>query len=457
MNVRVSLGLVAALAGTFASAPLGAQETTVFRNVAVVTMDSETVLAARTVVVQGERIATIGDASARIPDGARVIDASGRYLVPGLAEMHAHVPPADDPRYAEEVLFLYVANGVTTARGMLGEPAHLELRDRIARHEVLGPRFFTSGPSLNDQRVGSPEDAARMVREQARDGYDFVKVHPGPTRAEYDAAVAAATESGIELAGHVPAGVGVMRAIEARQSTIDHLDGYLEALVPEPRGAGGFFGLNLADAVDRGRIRGLVAATANAGVWNVPTQTLIENVPAPSPTVDELLARPELDYVSRQTREQWANAKRQITGAAGYDANRARALVAVRRELIEALHDAGAGLLLGSDAPQIFNVPGFSLHRELEAMVAAGLTPYEALRLGTANPAIFFEQAGEFGTIREGLAADFILAASNPLENVAALARPEGVMVRGRWLDRAELDRGLAAIAARYRAERAAP
>jgi len=454
MSIRNAWRLFAAAVGGLVTASLGAQEITVFRNVSVVPMDSERVLAARTVVVEGERIASIGDANARAPSGARVIDASGRYLVPGLAEMHAHVPPGEDPRYVEEVLFLYVANGVTTARGMLGEPAHLELRERIARHEVLGPRLFTSGPSLNDQRVGSPEEAARIVREQARDGYDFVKVHPGPTRAEYDAAVAAAAESGIELAGHVPADVGVMRAIETRQATIDHLDGYIEALVPERRTPGGFFGLNLADAVDRARIPGLVAATSNAGVWNVPTQTLIENVPAPTPTVDELLARPELAYVAPQTREQWANAKRQITSAAGYDANRARALVAVRRELIKALHEGGAGLLLGSDAPQIFNVPGFSLHRELEAMVAAGLTPYEALRLGTANPAVFFDKSGDFGTVREGLAADFILAAGNPLENVSALARPEGVMVRGRWLDRAELDRGLEAIAARYRVGR---
>lgn len=452
MQVRFSLGPLTALIGGLSMTAAVAQEVTVFRNVSVVPMDSERVLGGQDVVVEGERIASIGRAGTRIPDNARVIDGTGRYLVPGLAEMHAHVPPGNDSRFVEEVLFLYVANGVTTGRGMLGEPSHLQLRERIARQEVLGPRLYTSGPSLNDQRVGSPEDAARMVREQARDGYDFVKVHPGPTRAEYDAAVAAASASGIVLAGHVPADVGVMRAIEARQATIDHLDGYVEALVPTSRrGAGGFFGLDVADSIDRSRMPELVTATLNAGVWNVPTQTLIEHVPAPSPTVEELLARPELAYVSRPTREQWANAKRQITNAAGYDASRARALVAVRRELIKALHDAGAGLLLGSDAPQIFNVPGFSLHRELEAMLAAGLTPYQALRMGTANPAVFFDKAGEFGTIREGLAADFILAGANPLEDVTALARPQGVMVRGRWLDRAALDRGLEEIAARYR------
>jgi imidazolonepropionase-like amidohydrolase len=453
MSNSSQLRRLAPLLGTLLATAAAAQDVTVFRNVSVVPLDSERVLEAQTVVVRGERIAAMGPpASTQVPTNARVIDGTGRYLVPGLAEMHAHVPGGNDARFVEEVLFLYVANGVTTARGMLGEPAHLQLRERIARNEVVGPRLFTSGPSLNDQRVNSPEDAARMVREQAAAGYDFVKVHPGPTRAEYDAAVTAAAASGIRLAGHVPADVGVLRAIEARQATIDHLDGYLEALVPaSARVSSGFFGLGIADAVDRARIPELVAATKAAGVWNVPTQTLIEHVPAPTPTLDELLARPEMAYISRETREQWANAKRQITSGPGYDANRARALVAVRRELIKALHDSGAGMLLGSDAPQIFNVPGFSLHRELQAMVAAGLTPYEALRMGTANAAAFFDAAGEFGTIRDGLAADFILARGNPLDDVAALARPEGVMVRGRWLDRAEIDRRLAEIAARYR------
>jgi imidazolonepropionase-like amidohydrolase len=436
----------------FASA-LAAQETTVFRNVSVVPLDAERVLPAQTVIVRGADIGSIAPAAnAQIPSNARIIDGTGLYLVPGLAEMHAHVPPASDARYVEEVLFLYVANGVTTARGMLGEPSHLQLRERIARQEVLGPRLLTSGPSLNDDSVASAEDAARLVRDQARSGYDFIKVHPGPTRAEYDAAVAAAEASGIKLAGHVPADVGVRRAIEARQATIDHLDGYVEELVPaERRRAGGFFGLGIADAVDRGRIAGLVAATVAAGVWNVPTQTLIEHWPAPSPTVEELLARPEMAYVAPRAREQWASAKRQLVSSPDYDARRAGELIAVRRELIKALHDAGAGLLLGSDAPQVFNVPGFSLHRELEAMVAAGLTPYEALRMGTANPARFFDAADEFGTIRAGLAADLLLVRGNPLEDVAALARPEGVMVRGRWLDRAALDAGLEAIAARYR------
>lgn len=445
------IAAAALLSGSAASA--AEPQVTVFRNVTVIPMDTPEPrrLAGQTVVVRGERIASIGP-SASIPAGARVIEGNGRFLIPGLAEMHAHVPPANDPRYMEEVLFLYVANGVTTARGMLGEPGHLTLRERIRNQQVLGPRLYTSGASLNNQTATSPEAAARLVREQAAAGYDFVKVHPGPSRAAYDAAVEAARQSNIRLAGHVPADVGLERALEARQATVDHLDGYVEAMAPASRRSdAGFFGLNLADAADRSRIPALVTATIDHSVWVVPTQTLIEHWPAPEPSVDALLARPEMRYVSPQMRQQWANAKRQQLEAPGYSAARARELIAVRRALVKALHDAGAGLLLGSDAPQVFNVPGFSLHREFAAMIAAGLTPYEVLRTGTANPAAFFNASQEFGTVREGLAADLLLLAGDPLQSPELLARPEGVMVRGRWLDRDTLDARLGEIAARYR------
>lgn len=457
MKIRSRLLALAAAAlslGSVAAAQAPAPEFTVFRNVNVIPMDTAEprVLPAHSVVVRGERIATIGPAaSVAIPPGARVIDGGGRYLMPGLAEMHAHVPGGADARYLEEVLFLYVANGVTTARGMLGEPSHLALRERIQRQQVLGPRLYTSGPSLNNPAT-SPEATARMVREQAAAGYDFIKVHPGPSRAAYDAAVEAARTSSTRLAGHVPAEVGLQRALDAGQATIDHLDGYVEALTPPAqRNNPGFFGLNLAEAADRSRITELVEATVRSGTWNVPTQTLIEHWPAPEPSVEALLARPEMAFVSPQLRSQWANAKRQQLGAPGYSPDRARALVALRRQLVKALHEGGAGLLLGSDAPQVFNVPGFSLHREIAAMIAAGLTPYEVLRTGTANPAKFFNAEQQFGSVREGLAADLLLLAANPLVSPEILARPEGVMVRGRWLDRATLDQRLGQIAERYR------
>ena len=448
--------LVAAASAALMMSTAGvAQDVVVFERVNVVPMDEERVLEAQTVVVRDGRIESISGADgADVPAGALVIDAAGRYLVPGLSEMHAHVPPSSDAAYLEEVLFLYVANGVTTVRGMLGEPGHLELRDRLARHEVLGPRLFTSGPSLSAQSVDDPEHASRIVREQAEAGYDFEKLHPGLTREEFAAAADAAREVGIDLAGHVSEDVGVERALGARQATIDHLDGYVQYLVPEDErdAAAGFFGLGIADRVDLRRIPAAVEATREAGVYNVPTQTLLEHWAAPSPTADELAARPEMAYVSPQTRQQWLQSKRQITQAEGYTEDKARQLIEVRRQLVKALHDASPELLLlGSDAPQVFNVPGFSLLHELDAIVVAGLSPYEALRTGTVHAAEFFDASDEFGRIAPGLAADLLLVDDNPLDDLAALREPAGVMVRGRWLDRDELDTRLDAIAARYR------
>lgn len=451
MYARVMLGFLAAVAAAAAAAASAhAQNVTVFEDVNVVPMDREIVLEGQSVVVRDGRIELIDDTDAVAPpQGARVIAGAGRYLLPGLAEMHAHVPASQED--IEDVLFLYVANGVTTARGMLGVPDHLELRERLARHDVLGPRLFTSGPSLNGESVDGPATARRIVREQAEAGYDFIKLHPGLTREEFDAAAAAADEARIDLAGHVSVDVGLERALEAEQATIDHLDGYVEYLAGAAPGEGGFFGLGVAAQADLSRLPDAVRATVEAGVYNVPTQTLLLHWAAPEPTVDELLARDELAYVSPATRSQWARSKRQLTEGAGYDAAAAARLIEIRREIVKALHDAGAGLLLGSDAPQVFNVPGFSIHHELEEIAAAGLTPYEALYTGTVAPAEFFAAGDEFGRIAPGVAADLILVNGNPLEQLEALRRPEGVMVRGLWLDRAQLDAGLDAIAARYR------
>lgn len=450
------LALAAAALAALVPIAGNAQDVVVLENVNVIPMDEERVIEAQTVIVRDGRIESIADAgSAAAPEDALVINGEGRYLVPGLAEMHAHVPPTSDARYLEEVLFLYVANGVTTARGMLGEPGHLELRERLERHEVLGPRLYTSGPSLSAQSVSSPEQAARIVREQAEAGYDFVKLHPGLTRAEFDAAVEAAREAGIELAGHVSDEVGLERALEARQATVDHFDGYVQYLVSEDEvgeGPAGFFGLGLADRVDLERIPEVAKATREAGVYVVPTQTLLEHWAAPSPTADELAARPEMAYVSPATRQQWLQSKRQIMQSPGYTEEKARRLIDVRRQLVAALHAEDPSLLLlGSDAPQVFNVPGFSLHHELDSIVAAGLSPYEALRTGTVHPAKFLGAEDEFGRIAPGLAADLVLVEGNPLEDVAAMREPAGVMVRGRWLDRETLDRRLAEIADRYR------
>ena len=428
----------------------------VFQGVNLITLDGEEVLAGQTVLIVDARIAAMGpEDSVTVPADAIVIDASGRYLMPGLTEMHGHVPGADDPQYLEDVLFLYVANGVTTVRGMQGREGHIELRGQIARHEVLGPRFITSGPALSGNVVDGPDEARQLVLDQAAAGYDFIKVLRGLTREEFDAAVQAAAEAGTYLAGHVPEEVGVARALEAGQATIDHIDGYPQYMVspefdPSSTDAG-FYGVNLLEMIDDGQIGQVARETRDAGVWIVPTNTMIANVALSDPSADELAARPQMAYLPPELVQGWVQSKQGRVGTINREPGDGRRLVELRNRIVRIMHEEGVGLLLGSDAPQFFNVPGFSLHNELAYMVEAGLSPYEALHMGTVAPADFFEAEDEFGRIAVGLAADLVLLADNPLEDVGAASRPLGVMVRGEWLDRGMLDAGLAAIADRYR------
>jgi imidazolonepropionase-like amidohydrolase len=422
-------------------------------DVTVVPMDRERLLPGRTVIVRDGRIAAVGPArSTRVPAGAVRIDGRGRYLMPGLAEMHAHVPAGNDPQWTKDVLFLYAANGITFARGMLGAPAHLELRSKLDRGELTGPRLYTSGPSLNGNSVATPEDGRRMVAEQKAAGYDFLKIHPGLDRARYDAIAAAAREHGIPFGGHVPDAVGLSRALEAGQATIDHLDGYMPLLLRDgsPAGESGFFGYDLTDQVDERKISGAALRTRQAGVWNVPTDSLMHHMLLPGLGEAELLAREEMRYVPRAMLAGWKQARAGLRAQPDYDPARAARFIAVRGKLIKALHDAGAGLLLGSDAPQVFNVPGFSLHRELSYLVQAGLSPYQALSAGTREVARFLGTPADFGTVETGRRADLILLEGDPLRGVANLQRRAGVMIGGRWLAEAEIEAGLAAIAARH-------
>ena len=424
--------------------PVMAAETTAFINVNVVPMAAEVIVEQQTVVVRSGKIAAIGPVDeVPIPDHATVVDGTDRYLMPGLAEMHAHVPDADSPA-VDRYFSLYIANGVTTIRGMLGRPSHIGLREGLARGDVFGPRLVTSGPSVNGRSVEGAEQARQMVSDQHAAGYDFIKVHPGPSRDEFEAVAETANTLGIPFAGHVPVAVGVRRALELDMATIDHLDGYFAAMLPADSpgegGYGGFFDVFLADDIDEALISELAKATARAGTWNVPTEVLIEQLVNDTPIV-ELRNRPEMRYMPAETVENWARAKEQQLADRDYDPDVAMLAVELRRKLIMELHRAGAGLLLGSDSPQIFNVPGFATHRELDVLVAAGLTPYEALRTGTVAVAEFLGSNG--GIVAVGRDADLVLLDANPLEDIGNSRRIHGVMLRGHWYSPGELEQRL--------------
>jgi imidazolonepropionase-like amidohydrolase len=421
-----------------------------FVNVNLVSMTGDQVIANTTVLISNGRISAIGpDARIAKPRQTRIINAAGKYLIPGLAEMHAHVPgPQETQSYREDVLLLYAAHGVTLARGMLGAPLHLQLRQELLDHKVLGPRLITSGPSLNGNSAPDVEQARRMVREQKQAGYDFLKLHPGLKRDVFMAIAATAREVGIDFAGHVSADVGVDLALEQGQATIDHLDGYLLRLLPAAiRGSENPNSVDLGNRIDLALLPEITRATRAGGTWMVPTQTLYNNLTG-TLSAEELDARPEMRYVRARLREQYRNSRRNVVNQ-GLTNELAEKQLAARRALIRAMHAGGVGMLLGSDAPQIFNVPGFSAHRELQAMVEAGLSPYQALRMATAAPAEFFDARGKYGTVVVGAAADLVLLGANPLADIGNTQKIEGVMVRGRWLDRAYLDRELNAVAGR--------
>ncbi len=407
------------------------------QNVDVIPMDRERVMKDQTVVIRDNKIVAIG-AKAKYGDQAHIVNAQGKYLIPGLAEMHAHVPPIDDMEPMKEVLRLFALNGVTTIRGMLGHPKHLELREMIKKDEVLGPRLFTSGPSFNGSSVKTPADAQRMVREQKEAGYDYLKLHPGLTMETFPTLVATAKEVGIPFVGHVSFKVGVWNAIDAGYSSIDHLDGFIEGLVPGIENLeqeAGIFAIFIADRADESKVPALMKGLKKQNIWVVPTQSLAERWFAPAFTPEIFLKDPSTKYMDKETIDQWVDSKKNLVADERYNPAKVENFIKLRRRLIKACHDNGVGLLLGCDAPQVFNVPGSSTHHELEYMVLAGLTPYEALKTGTVNVASYLRMENA-GVIKEGAVADLILINGNPLTDIRQTQNIEGVMVNGKWLGR---------------------
>jgi imidazolonepropionase-like amidohydrolase len=426
------------------------QQVIAFTGVNVLPMDRERVIENQNVLVRGDRIVAIGSpGDVKIPGGALRIDGRGKYLMPGLAEMHGHLPhPNQGEQLTVNFLKLFVASGVTTVRVMYGFENSISVRERVARGELLGPKLAVACPAMSGNAVKSPEEGDRLVREYKKAGYDLLKIHEGLSAATYNRIVATANEVGIQFGGHVPNDVGVEKAIQSKQYSIDHIDNYVEGLEaddspvrnadPQTRAQKWF------EYLDEKRIPVLVAATRDAKIWIVPTQDLWRTLFGVAP-LDELKQRPELKYVPQQMVNQWINA--QSNTFASNNPKGAQRVIEMRDKLLKALFNGGARIALGSDAPQRFSVPGFSLVREMQAMVKAGLTPFQALQSGTLNAALYFNAEDEFGTVRVGRRADLILLDENPLNDVANVGRRAGVMLRGRWMPETEIQKMLGEIA----------
>lgn len=430
-------------------------------NVAVIPMTRDTVLQLRTVIVTDGRIAAVGPArTTRVPAGARRIDGRGRYLIPGLADMHTHlfsddaVPDAAAP--AE--LGVILANGVTAARLMIGTPEHLALRRRLEAGEFPGPQLWIASPQLigrpdqNAHTVRTAAEARAAVTASADAGYDFIKLTTDITPEVYDAVVAAAAQRGLPVVGHVDPRVGVARALAAGQH-IEHLDNYLESALADTapmRGSVSDVGLfqlrnwESLDHVDDARAARLAGAAARSGTFTTPTLNMFRTAFGEGQSDTALLARPDWQMMPAAWRAGYLRARDRWWSVPPSDVRRRR-YVEVRNRIVKAVADSGGRIMAGSDSPEWFHVYGFALHRELESLVLAGLTPYQALAAATVNPAAFLGATAHWGTIEVGKRADLVLLAANPLADIRNTTRIEAVASGGHWLDRAALDGMLAA------------
>ena len=426
-----------------------------FVDVSVVPMDADHVLEHQTVLIRGDRIAALGPtASVRVPDGATRIDGHGKWLMPGLVDMHVHLSDADDGT-------LYVANGVTTIRNMWGTPQTLASRADYAEGRALGPTVYTTGPILDGKPVvwdGSiaienPEDADKELAAEKAAGYDFVKVYERLGKDAYLGILTAAKKHGLRVVGHVPNAVGLDSVLAAGgQESIEHLTGYLMAMQADHSPALGKseFGTNTRVAlahVDETKLADVVRRSKAAGVWNCVTLLYTKRFAALDDR-DALLRLPAVKYVSPVLLAVWDPKKDFRTkGMTADDFAAVRAHAAFNKRMTRALRDAGARLLLGTDTSNPFVIAGFAVHEELALLVEAGLTPFEALRAGTADAAEFLHAEREFGRVAPGLRADLILVDGNPLVDVHNASRASGVVLRGQWLPAAKLQAALDRLA----------
>lgn len=421
------------------------KQTVAFVNVNVVPMDEDRVLAGQTVVVRDGVIAALGPADKiKVPSGALRIDGRGKYLIPGLADMHVHLE-AFNEQATSTMLKLFVANGVTTVLNLYGTPAFLALRERVSRGETLGPAIYTSGPFISNAPVTTPtpEEVERQVVAHKRAGYDLIKIHGDFSREAYHKLFEVARREDIRVIGHLPRNLGIEAAFEEKQDAIAHAEEYLYAYFffkPTTSPADGSQAAQLRWIADQAsRIPSVAQATARAGIWVSPTLTVYSGIARQVDDIDAILKRPEMRYLPPSIASQFQASNN--TYVKRFKKETAKGFFAradLLSKLVKGLRDAGVRMLAGTDTPVPSVVPGFSLHDELRELVAAGLTPYEALRTATANAAEFM-RTDKFGTVAVGKAADLILVDGDPLKDINNASRRAGVMIRGRWFTEEEL------------------
>ena len=454
MKSRIVLLLILSLPVLLPARPKPdrAQAPIAFTHVTVIDVTGGSARRDTTVVITGDRITAIGDsANLSVPADAKVIDATGKFLIPGLWDMHVHW-------YMRDTFTLFIANGVTGVRQMFGNSDLLRWREQIANGSLLGPRMIVASPIIDGPRpiwpnsiaVSNEEEGRKAVRRVKQWGADFVKVYALLPRDAYFGIADEAKQQGITFVGHVPNSVSPGEASDAGQKSIEHLTGILiecsdkqtelrEKLVkadsPEARGR---IQATALQTYDQKKAAELFARFAKNQTWQCPTLTVLRSG---AYLGDEEFRRDgRLRYIPRLLQQGW---NYRLANRSGGDSAGAKNVLRKQIEIIGAMQKAGVPILAGTDTGNPFCFPGFSLHEELALLVIAGLTPVEALRTATLNPAKFLGLDQTLGTIEQGKIADLVLLDANPLLDIRNTQRINAVVANGRLFDRKALDKML--------------
>jgi imidazolonepropionase-like amidohydrolase len=444
----------------------------VIAHATVINPSTSSVQANRTVVITGDHITSVSDAAKfQSPKNARVIDAAGQYLIPGLWDMHVHSAFGDwFPGGRDIILPLFIANGVTGVRDMGGDaPVLFEWRKQITDGKIVGPRMVISGPMLDGYlpngklrfpssvAITTPGGAVAAVDLLKTQGVDFIKVQSVISHDAYLAAAAEAHKQGLPIVGHVPDKVRIREVVEAGQKSIEHLMGIFEGCSTEEgkfiKGEGTL--KLLLTTQDQQRCDSLTKLLAQNQTWQVPTLawqrggTFLDQ--------RDLKHQPLDKYVPAYWRDvTWHRFTDEMMPDLLRDPLALRQEYFARNlQMVGALHHAGVPFMAGTDtAPGVYIMPGFSLHDELANFVEAGFTPMESLQTATSNPAKFLRMEASFGSVEPGKVADLVLLRANPLEDIRNTQKINVVIAHGRLFDRGALDQILMRVAATARRQK---
>jgi imidazolonepropionase-like amidohydrolase len=428
-----------------------------------------------TVFIADEQIAAIGrSASMSIPRSTRTVDGTGKFLMPGLVDMHAHLTGASEPSGSREfILPLMLANGVTTVRDMGGYLESLvPLRHEIESGKLVAPRIFFAGPYLDGKPpffqpslvVTNAAEAAADIHSLTSQGVDFIKVQSNLSRDAYFAIADICRREHLTLVGHVPDRVTAAEASDAGQRSIEHLTGVLRAcsseepvLMRKQFAAGpkkGTVGqsvnrelawqIELLQSYSDERAAALIAKFLRNQTWQVPTLILLRNDAFPTPATD-----PSRDsrrkYIPRQVLANWEKGtKDRDKGATAEEFSLRSRFMEASLRIVGKMNAADVPIMAGTDTTAPFVFPGSSLHEELALLVQAGLTPMQVLQAATRRPAEFLGKLQAQGTIEQGKVADLLLLDANPIENIHNTTKIRALILRGKLLDRNFLDQLLA-------------